>query len=229
MMEGDCMTYAAVGDIHGHATELAILMTRLAGAMNVGDDPVVFLGDYVDGGPDTRRVIESLRSAQAFNPHWVFLRGNHDQMLIDAIRHADDDPSIYDLWYYQGGKETLESYGGTIPEDVLDWLESLPLWHETASYIFVHAGIVPGKHPSECTDDELLWLRDSFFDSPYPWPKRVIYGHTYCKTPRMRDRTIGINTMHRGGGVLTAVLLDDARPGWQAFITDEQVQNDEAA
>lgn len=225
----------AIADIHGKYDSLCRLMEKLdkRDDIDFDRDTFVFLGDYVDGHPDVKRVIESLRDNQQQFPHWVFLKGNHEQMMLDALLRPDPPSGVYELWFYQGGMETAHSWMPSdltsyekalwsprlgIPMDVLEWCDGLKYWHETESFWFVHAGIVPGKSPSECHPDELLWIRDQFIDSTYHWPKRVIYGHTYAAEPRIRQRTIGIDTMYRGGGKLTAVLLDDDRPDWHEFI-----------
>ena len=94
------MRLFAIGDIHGHCAELIGLMSQLLKDGMVPErDTVVFLGDYVDGGPDTREVIESLSLWSRKYPQWVFIRGNHDQMMIDALDHPEDAGTFYH-WYH---------------------------------------------------------------------------------------------------------------------------------
>jgi serine/threonine protein phosphatase 1 len=209
----------AIGDIHGYQPALTALMARVFERINPYRDTVVFLGDYVDGGGLVRELVMQLRGYQERYPHWVFLLGNHEQMLLDAL-DCIDNRLAYLSWYTQGGAQTLASYpNGYVSEDDVAWFRSLPLWHETDGFYFVHAGLLPGKRPDECERDDLLWIREPFLHSDERWPKRVIHGHTYTPTPQVRPNRININTMNRGGGTLTAALLDDACSDHQEFIT----------
>lgn len=209
----------AIGDIHGYQPALTTLMAKVVDRINPNRDTVIFLGDYVDGGGLVRELVAQLRGYQERYPHWIFLLGNHEQMLLDAI-DTPNDQIAYLSWYTQGGAQTLASYPNQrICENDVAWIRSLSLWHETACFYFVHAGVIPGKCPGDCARDDLLWIRGPFLESDYCWGKRVIHGHTYTATPQVRPNRININTMNRGGGTLTAVLLDDAAPDQHEFIT----------
>lgn len=106
----------AIGDVHGHWQELYGLMTRLINnaSLRPERDTVVFLGDLVDGGPDTRRVVEWCMEMSTRYPHWVFLKGNHCDLMLDALRYNERIYGSYDLWWMQGGRETARSY---MPQD----------------------------------------------------------------------------------------------------------------
>lgn len=224
------MRYVAIGDIHGYWDSLTALYVALDRyGLDCNRDTVVFLGDYVDGGPNTRQVVSDLRALQQTYPHWVFLKGNHEDMLLQTVGNNSMD--TWANWYHQGGEQTLDSYrpwpkdaNPCYPEDIipaghLDWLRERPLIHETKSFIFVHGGLAPGLPLDGNGEQTLLWMREPFISSTYDWGKRVIFGHTYTPEPLVMPNKIGIDTMHRGGGRLSAVVLDDDDPEFYEFVT----------
>lgn len=216
----------AIGDIHGCYTELMKLMEQLP--INYEEDTIVFLGDYIDRGPDTSKVIQQLIEWKAKYPHWVMLYGNHEDLMLDALVYGGRKYHSYDLWYGQGGKETVHSYlpqnlsayekAIVQPEDViivdhLSFLTTLPRYYETEDYIFVHAGLRPGVSLEEQDERDLIWIRDEFIGSDFDFGKKVIFGHTARKdfSPWVMDNKIGIDTAVCPGAnyKLTAVRLPD--------------------
>lgn len=149
-----------IGDLHGHYKELLKLWEQLLSAgLNEKEDDVVFLGDYVDGGPDVKKLINWLMKKEKLYPHWVFLYGNHEDLMLDALVYGKIIYGDYYLWYRQGGESTLDSYvpksltrferalvkaEDVIPKKHLDWLRSRPIFWENDNYIAVHAGLLPG-------------------------------------------------------------------------------------
>jgi serine/threonine protein phosphatase 1 len=109
-------------------------------------------------------------------------------------------------------------------EDHLQWMKNLKTIHETEHFVFVHAGLVPGIAPEHTRLWERLWIRRMFIDSDYNWGKRVIFGHTVMKDgrPHVEFNKIGIDTMHHGQGRITAVILDEKRPGWYDIIQSKE-------
>ncbi len=113
-----------------------------------------------------------------------------------------------------------------IPIEHLEWLINLPLYHEEEKYFFVHAGLVPGitieEHKSALEkgdkdyEEQMIWIRDEFIDTTYDWGKKIVYGHTPVKKPFFMENKIGIDTMTRSGGILTALFL----PEEKTFQTD---------
>jgi serine/threonine protein phosphatase 1 len=216
----------AIGDIHGHARPLGDLYARLLeDGMEPGRDTVVFLGDYIDRGPDSKRVVEMVREHLEQHPHWIALMGNHEDMLLNAVQHGADDPDQFGLWWYQGGRETYLSYADTVadrgggPHDLImaidadhrDWFASLPSMFETDRHIFVHGGLVPGRPASQTDPRDRMWIREPFLSSDYDWGKVVVHGHTPIIEPIVRPNRIGIDTILRGG-YLTAVELSGDTP-----------------
>lgn len=221
-------TYFAIGDIHGEADKLARLHDAILDriAFEGGPAKIVHLGDYIDRGPNSRGVIEKVMALEGrFAEHpeidVVSLRGNHEQMLLDALEAGDDDPS----WLSQG-LETLDSYAGKfvtdaegwrglIPQAHREWMARLPmLLHDRErKLVFVHAGIAPDAFPAE-DEDVYLWTRsDRFFDTK-AWPEReelkdllVVHGHTPQDAPEIFPNRINVDTGACFGGYLTAVML----------------------
>ena len=216
----------AIGDIHGYAGHLLDLHARLLDdGMDPDRDTVVFLGDYIDRGPESRRVVEIVRAYLRAHPHWIALAGNHEDMLLYLLQHGVDDPGEFDLWWHQGGRETFLSYGGTLGDhrghprslisvidaDHRDWLASRPTMYETARHVFVHGGLVPGRSASQTDPHHRIWIREPFLSSTYDWGKIVVHGHTPVVEPVIRPNRIDIDTVLRGG-YLTAVELSGDAP-----------------
>lgn len=195
----------AIGDIHGHFDQLIDLFNKLTTEHDIVPerDIFVFLGDYVDGGDQTKEVLDKLRHWQELYPHWHFLYGNHEDLLLDAFNPKHPVYGDYYLWWNQGGRETLESfkrwepdeYKRAImqPEDLLTknylkFLRSLETYYETEDYFFVHGGLHPGSsiedHKDRLEKDfvdmryDMIWMREPFINSKYNWGKKIIFGHT---------------------------------------------------
>lgn len=211
------MSRYVIGDIHGHSVALKALVT----ALPLGEeDELIFLGDYVDKGPDVRGVLEFLCEL-AKRPNTIFLRGNHDQMLIDAYR----EPAKFAIWECLAGKGPLASYGsgsaeeviGLIPDHHRRFLEDVCVdWHETDEFIFVHGGIRPSFAPAEEDVERLQWTSLSIA-LPHDSGKTVICGHTRNEFGRIADlgHTICVDTGISHDGVLTCLELESFRY-WQA-------------
>ena len=189
----------AVGDIHGCRDHLERLMARVAPTKA---DQVVFLGDYVDRGPDARRVLDYLIDFGRKFPDSVFLKGNHEAMFLDFL-------AGHNQWLFlaNGGDTTLESYreseGIHIPKTHLEFLDKLVLYHATDDFVFVHAGLRPGLAVDQQSETDLLWIRDEFLDSSYDWGRVVVFGHTPLPEPLFKANKIGVDTGAVYGRVLS--------------------------
>jgi serine/threonine protein phosphatase 1 len=168
----------AIGDIHGHLDKLNRLLAQVHATP---EDQLVFLGDYIDRGPESMGVIERLLELQEEFPLAVFLRGNHEQLFIDSMINAEittghrlrdlsleyeNDVHVSDLEIFlaNGGRETLASYGiqnisDGIPENHITFLEETKLWWRYDQFIFVHAGLKSGVPLEDQDPYNLLWLR----------------------------------------------------------------------
>lgn len=189
----------AVGDIHGQAELLAKLFKQVDPQP---EDVVVFLGDYIDRGPDSPGVIDQLLELQDRFPQTVFLKGNHEAMLLDYL--AGRETLLYLL---NGGATTLAGYQRDnrihIPPRHLEFFHSLRLWYETDAFIFVHAGLRPGLSPEQQNHQDLLWIREDFLESDFDWGKTVVFGHTPLKSPAFSEHRIGLDTGAGHGRALT--------------------------
>jgi len=228
----------AISDIHGCYDELMALYKKLPIDPKV--DQMVFLGDYIDRGPDSSKVVQQLLNWSKQYPHWVFLKGNHEDLLLDALNPEHPVYGDYYLWFRQGGTRTKSSYlpkglgdyeqaiasmQDFLPPEHKEFMEKLPLFYETEDYIFVHGGIKPGKTPQETTEFDLLWLRDEFIHSQYDWGKKVIYGHTVDDhtgraEPNVMENKIGIDTgaAYLPENRLTAIMLPEEEFYFQEAI-----------
>ncbi|MDB5076579.1 MAG: metallophosphoesterase [Chloroflexi bacterium] len=177
------------GDIHGAISSLSRLLQRL---MPTEDDTLLFLGDYIDRGEDSRAVLDLLSNLEQLHS-CIFLMGNHEDMFLKAYSGAEAD---LDLWLNNGGLKTFLDFDGGLPPDRhVEWIRRLRPFYETETHYFVHAGLRPGVAPSESTDMERLWIREPFLSSTYDWGKRVIFGHTVqFGGPLVMPNKIGIDT-----------------------------------
>ncbi|QWG23832.1 serine/threonine protein phosphatase [Bradyrhizobium sediminis] len=207
----------AIGDIHGCFDELESLVAA-CDLLSEGKNPrFVFVGDYVDRGPDTRKVIDFLMVSQHREPdRFICLRGNHEAMLIDA---ANKDRSDRDLmnWWANGGEQTLDSYGandpGEIPADHLAWMKALPLTFSDRKRLYVHAGVRPGVSVADQSEKDLLWIREPFLSCDDDYGALVVHGHTPTKSglPDLRSNRLNIDTGACFGRPLTAALFTPAQ------------------
>jgi serine/threonine protein phosphatase 1 len=212
----------AIGDIHGCLPQLKELMAQLP---LKSEDELVFLGDYIDRGPDSKGVLDYLVANQ--KPNWHLLRGNHEQMLLEWL--GTPNPLAASNWLLNGGHQTLQSYvprekldevrgegahillQSYIPHTHVELLNALPLFYETPDYFFCHAGVNLDKPLNAQEQDDLLWIRRKFLQDPRPTPKPIIHGHTPIeKTDTAKDR-INLDTGCVYGGSLTAIALPDKK------------------
>lgn len=200
-----------IGDIHGSYKELRAILQDIS--PNLKEDKIIFLGDYIDRGPDSYKVIKLLMDLQNRfgKENVVLLRGNHEQMAIENINRGSYNS-------YNGFGTTFRDFArnGEDFKDYLEFFQSLPLYYEDEKFIYVHGGIKPGIHMEDQLADDLLWIRDEFYNSPMSFDKTVIFGHTPTEyltgdwTPFIKKDRIGIDTGCVFGGHLTALEILDS-------------------
>lgn len=197
----------AIGDIHGCYYALEALLKEIP--IVWGKDYLIFLGDYIDRGPDSRKVIELLLELRGSYSDRVFtLKGNHEWMFERYLLGLD-----IEVFLYNGGYETLKNYLEKgelkIPTEHIAFIKELPLYVEIGNYLFVHAGINPKKSLLEQEEEDLLWIRQSFYLHQGRFSKKIIFGHTpFSDVLKLEDR-MGIDTGCVYGGKLTAISLPD--------------------
>jgi serine/threonine protein phosphatase 1 len=217
----------AIGDIHGRADLLDRVLNRIDAdlAKNpVSNSVEVFLGDYVDRGPDSRQVLDRL-VARKRTHRMVFLKGNHETYLAEFL----SNPPILDEWQRIGGLETLMSYGITpsinadtaaqarlaaafdqaLPESHRQFLGDLQSSFTCGDYYFVHAGVRPGIPLEKQREEDLLWIRREFLLYEKDFSKIVVHGHTPVQQPDIRPNRINIDTGAFATGNLTCLILED--------------------
>ena len=203
-------TTYVIGDIHGCYDKLIALMNKIN--IDLDSEKLVFLGDYIDRGPDSYEVVDYLINLKKKYPDIVFIKGNHEEMLEKYISETDRF-----TYLINGGQQTLESYSryykptddSLIPDEHFEFFESLVLYQETDHYIFVHAGLRKNVPLEKQKPEDMLWIRKNFIQSNYDFGKQVVFGHTPLPEPLLQPNKIGIDTGAVYGNKLTCVRLPD--------------------
>ena len=203
----------AIGDIHGCSTKLQLLLNRLP--FDRAHDTLVFLGDYLDRGPDTKGVLDQLCRLRGDGVRLVPLMGNHEYLLLEY--HRSGDQALLPYLRRLGLENTLESYGGAslsalaaldfMPSEHRNFLASLLPYWETEEYIFVHAGLRHDQPLADQDISDLCEIREPFLSDERDYGRRVIFGHTPFATPLLTPFRTGIDTGAVYGNLLTAVEL----------------------
>lgn len=219
----------AVGDIHGRLDLLSPLVEAVAADLHgsrAERKMVIFLGDYIDRGPDSCGVLRLLAGLSlSQGVEWRFLKGNHEQAMLEFL----DDPSAGARWCEYGGDRALRSWGLRVPElahrteawarvaaDLqhkltareIAFLRNLELSVTVGDYFFTHAGARPGVALDRQSPEDLMWIRNLFLDSTSPFERVIVHGHTPTLRVHVDHRRIGIDTKAYDTGVLTALRLE---------------------
>ncbi|MFY0659725.1 MAG: serine/threonine protein phosphatase [Shimia sp.] len=222
----------AIGDIHGHLDKLEEVMERIV-ADGGPNAEVVFLGDLVDRGPDSKGVIDFVLNGLEQGRNWTVLNGNHDRMFryfLEPSPRVDMRlrPDLYWLHDRLGGRNTLTSYGvhfdaetrlseihaaarATVPEDHVTFLTNLPYFKQHGDLLFVHAGVRPEVALADQLEDDLCWIREDFltYEQPHPW--LVVHGHTPVVHPAHFGNHVNLDTGAGYGQAVTAAVFEDGR------------------
>lgn len=200
----------AIGDIHGCPDELYALLRAISPGAR---DTVVFVGDYVDRGPSARDVIEQLIELQRGPAETIFLKGNHEDMMLSFLGF----PGHYgESFLFNGGSQTLDSYGVSedtleraiefLPATHLEFLHNLGTSYYRPPYLFVHAGILPTRQLEEQAVEDMLWIRQEFIFNPHQLSATVVFGHTPMRAVMVDlPYKLGIDTGLVYGGKLTCL------------------------
>ena len=218
----------AIGDSHGRLDLLEMLQDMILAYSEMSAparEVVVYLGDYVDRGPDSKGLIERLIEKPLPGFESVHLMGNHEDFMLGFLARPEMGPN----WFYNGGDTTLESYGvrrpgewasteayadaqaqltAALPRAHLQFLQALRLSHTEGDYLFVHAGIRPEIPIAEQSPEDLMWIRDEFLNSDTDFGKVVVHGHTPEREVQFRHNRIGIDSGAVFTGRLTCLVLE---------------------
>lgn len=230
----------AIGDIHGRLDLLELLIAKIEtdiAARRPARNFIVFLGDYVDRGPDSAGVIERLRTWQPDNARVIFLGGNHEEVMLRVLRGDED---VLQSWLKFGGAECAESYGldsdslrklhpaaaidlivAKVPRSHRRFLEELADTFKFGDYLFVHAGIRPGLGLEEQDRHDLRWIREPFLTDIKEHGFVVVHGHTIVSQVEERPNRIAIDTGAYHSGVLTALAIEGGERWYVATNRDE--------
>jgi serine/threonine protein phosphatase 1 len=219
----DGMRVYAVGDIHGCDALLDRLLDMISAETTAVTPQFIFLGDYVDRGSGSKAVIDCLLVLKEAHSGAVFLKGNHEQAMLDFLV----SPSRNEEWLHWGGDKTLESYGVSgiwkkdaeflgqeledrLPGEHLDFLKSLDLWKAVGDYAFVHAGFRPGVPLDDQSEEDCLWIRGEFHNAAADArpDKIVVHGHHPVRKPLDAGWRIDVDTGAVWSDALTAVVLE---------------------
>lgn len=223
----------AIGDIHGMRGALDRLLAMITDDLSgfQGEASLIFLGDYVDRGPDSRAVIDRLIGGNLPGDRHIFLKGNHEEVMLQVMDGRDDREMG---WLAFGGIETLDSYGidrvavrkagrgvgsalrAAVPDSHRLFLHHLQMEARVGDYLFVHAGIRPGVPLDEQADRDRIWIRETFLHSEEDHGAVVVHGHSISAEPVVRANRIGIDTGCFASGRLTALCLEGSE---RRFLT----------
>ncbi len=216
----------AVGDLHGHYGPLK----RMLQIIDLGeDDLIIFIGDYIDRGPRSKELVQELIELQLSHTHTVFLRGNHEDMLLGSLGYTAV-LSDMSTWLYNGGWATLRSYGlgmdelnrglslwnkaeryealaQVLSEAHIEFFLHLELSVETENFFFCHAGVDPTLSIEQGKQNHynLLWMREHLYAKEYSWEKTLVCGHTPLRDMHISEKLICIDTGLHYYGKLSAV------------------------
>ena len=211
---GEAPMLYAIGDIHGSLQKLRDLLMLCEQHADGRTATFVFLGDYIDRGPDSRGVIEALIELQSQrHDRIIALKGNHEAVAVEIVDGETDPES----WLREGGTATLRSYRvddvRDPPPEHVAWLRALPLCYDDGERFFVHAGIDPDKPLDAQSGHDLIWIREPFLSDGRDHGRLIVHGHTPQGDglPDFRGNRLNLDTGAVFGGALTAAAFDTVR------------------
>ncbi len=234
----------AIGDIHGYYDALAKM--HFAIDEHIHKNPhtnvtIVYLGDYIDRGPDSAKIIERLSGMKNADDAItrIFLRGNHEQTMLDFLK----EPLVCGHnWLRYGGIQTLQSYGVEVNNKIIlpsemerlsselneklphhhrEFCKNLDMYYVSGDYLLVHAGVSPKIPLSQQKDRDLMCIRDPFLKYEGVHEYRVVHGHSISFEPEILQNRIGIDTGYYESGILSAVILEGETVGVLQVMKDE--------
>lgn len=215
-----------IGDIHGRLDLLTELIERIqTDAQHFsGKIVIVYLGDYIDRGNQSKEVIDFILGNEQAHIQYIYLRGNHEQTLLDFLQ----DEAVARSWLSYGGQTTLASYGVAVtkiptkqielfelqtqlrtklPDSHYHFLAKTQSFYSLGSYFFVHAGVNPNYSLANQRPEDMLWIRDEFIEAKKTFEKIIVHGHTVIEVAELLPNRIGIDTGAYASGILTCLVL----------------------
>ncbi len=201
----------AIGDVHGCLDQLQQLIGFCEEDAGPDKSTFIFLGDYIDRGPDSRGVIDLLMDLQKWSPDEVIcLKGNHEDLLLASLEGEDAEQH----WIANGADATLRSYrafrAADLPTSHIDWIRSLSLSHDDGQRFFVHAGVHPDRPLDQQRSRDLLGIREPFLSSCKDFGRFIVHGHTPVKSgrPDLHPNRLNLDTGAVYGRPLSAAVFD---------------------
>ena len=223
----------AIGDIHGCKSLLERIHKKILKKSKKvkGNKILIYLGDYVDRGHKAKETIDAIINFRPKDFKCIFIRGNHDQMLLDFVNGKSESLTV---WLYNGGAETLKSYCGreildnllnssskkqqirekfikALPKEHLHFFKGLQFFYTWKDYFFVHAGIDPSRPLSKQREIDMTWTRSpEFLASNQPFEKIIVHGHTPSKNIEKKSNRINLDTgaVYSEYGKLSCMFID---------------------
>lgn len=221
------MRVYCIGDIHGQIDLLIEIHDKILQDSTdyTGEKLIIYLGDYIDRGQHSKEVVGFLLNKPLHGFKYIYLRGNHEQVLLDFLNL---DPKIATRWFTFGGQATVLSYGvsitgipigdklkqlqtnlaSNIPTDHLFFFSKLIYYFEVGDYFFVHAGIKPKVKLNRQSESDMMWIRDEFLNSNIHYEKMIVHGHSVTDEPVILPNRVGIDTGAYATGKLTCLILE---------------------
>ncbi len=220
----------AIGDVHGHIDLLVKLHQKISDDLDknpIDQHRIIFLGDYIDRGPDSAGCVEYLIELSAKNEAVICLKGNHEDKLEKFLK---DPVAIADSFFTYGGGECAESYGvdmagyrgdrpetlqkceelnSNIPAHHIEFYAQLARTVTFGDYMFVHAGVRPGVALDQQSSHDLMWIRSEFIPHQGLYEKVIVHGHTPAFPMEILPNRINVDTQAYDTGVLSCIVLED--------------------
>jgi len=226
------LTYA-IGDVHGRRDLLEALLSAIRTDAAGRDARIIFLGDLIDRGPESRQCLDLAIAVLEEFPGSRLILGNHEEFLLEFIESPESRETVASRWLANGGLTTLRSYSlsdrlriDTLAERFardypahVEALRQADWMAETDTHVFVHGGIDPALPLGEQDPKTTRWIRSKFLDHPGPLPKIVVHGHTVTESflPELHNNRIAIDTgAVRSGHLTCAIFHGDAPPRFLA-------------
>jgi len=217
-----------IGDVHGCFKALQALIEKIDAHAKIqapNGYSLVFLGDLIDRGPRSKEVVEYCMAFERPNVEVIFLKGNHEEVFLKVLNGDEDRLGA---WFQFGGKKCLASYGvdnfgeihlnpenllyraqSMVPKEHIEFVQTFKDYHVFGDYLFVHAGIKPGRALKDQKPKDMRWIRDGFLSYKKPHPYKVVHGHSIVEKAEDFGNRIAVDTGGYNGGPLTAVFLKD--------------------